>query len=96
MSMDYRIATGTGVEALNISSDDDTVSLLAQLDVGVNYQFSPCIGVWGGYRVVAISGIALSDQQIPFLADDLAGIADIDDNSNLILHGLTGGVTFTY
>lgn len=96
MSMDYRIADGVGNEAVDISSDENAISLLAQLDVGVNYQFTPCIGLWGGYRVMALSGVALSDQQIPFLADDLNGIADIDHNSNLVLHGLMGGVTFTY
>jgi hypothetical protein len=96
MSLDYRIATGNGVTAVNISSDEDVVSLMAQLDVGVNYQFTPCIGVWGGYRVMAINGIALTDEQIPFLADDLNGIADIDRNSTLVLHGLMGGVTVSF
>ena len=69
---------------------------MAQLDVGVNYQFTPCIGVWGGYRVVAFTDMALSDQQIPFLQDDLIGISVIDHNTNLVLHGLMAGVTLSY
>jgi hypothetical protein len=66
------------------------------LDVGANFQVTPSIGVWGGYRVMAISGIALADDQIPFLADDLFGISDIDHNANLVLHGAMAGVTVTY
>jgi hypothetical protein len=45
---------------------------------------------------VAISGIALADDQVPYLADDLFGISDIDHNANLVLHGVMGGVTVTY
>jgi hypothetical protein len=90
------ITSGDGISALDIASNRDVVSLLCQLDVGVNYQVTPCVGVWGGYRAMAISGIALADDQIPFLADDLFGISDIDHNANLVLHGVMGGVTVTF
>lgn len=90
------IYTGDPISALAECSDKDAISLMGQLDVGLNYQITPCIGIWGGYRVVAFSGIALSDAQIPFLADDLVGIRDIDHNSNLVLHGLMGGVTVNF
>jgi hypothetical protein len=90
------ITSGDGQTALDISSDRDVWSLLAQLDVGGNLQVTPNIGLWAGYRVVAISGIALADDQVPYLADDLFGISDIDHNANLVLHGVMGGVTVTY
>ncbi len=90
------IASGDGISALDVSSDRDVVSLLAQLDVGANFQLTPNIGLFAGYRVVAINGIALADDQVPFLADDLFGISDIDHNANLVLHGALVGATVTF
>jgi len=37
--------------------------------------------------VVAVSSIGLADAQIPFYIVDIPAIADIDKNSDLILHG---------
>jgi hypothetical protein len=96
MEHDSRIYSGTGVSAMNVSSNNTILSLLGQLDVGVNYQITNWLSVYGGYRVVAISGIALADQQIPYLQDDLFGISDIDHNSNLVLHGATGGLQICF
>jgi hypothetical protein len=91
-----RIYSGDGQTALNINSNNTVLSLLGQLDVGVNYQITSRLSIYGGYRVVAISGIALADNQIPYLQDDLFGIGDIDHNSNLVLHGATGGLQFNF
>jgi hypothetical protein len=96
MEHDSRIDSGDGISALSISSDETICSLLGQLDVGVNYQVTQRLSVFGGYRVLAISGVALADSQIPFLQDDLFGIADIDHNSNLVLHGATAGLLFQF
>ena len=96
MEHDSRIYSGDNQTALSISSNNTVVSLLGQLDVGVNYQITSRLSIYGGYRVVAISGIALADEQIPYLQDDLFGIGDIDHNSNLVMHGATGGLQFSF
>lgn len=96
MTQHSSIVSGDGISAQDISSHRNICSLVAQLDVGLNYQLTPCVGVFGGYRIMAISGIALADQQVPYLQDDQFGISDIDHNSNLVLSGFMGGVTVTY
>jgi hypothetical protein len=95
MDLDYTISNA-GVSAISCGSNRDAISLLGQLEVGLNYQITPCIGIFGGYRVVALTGVALADDQIPFLGDDVFGIGDIDHNSTLVLHGLMGGVTVNF
>ena len=41
----------------------------------------------GGYRLVALSGIGLADNQIPPYINDVQAIADIDTNGELFIHG---------
>ena len=96
MEQSQYIGRGDDVAALDISSNRDICSLMGQIDLGVNYQVTPRWAVYAGYRVVAISGIALADSQVPYLQDDLFGIADTDHNSNLVLHGAMAGVKFNF
>jgi hypothetical protein len=96
MSQHTWIVDGNNVSALDCGSNRNIFSIMAQLDVGLNYQVTPCVGIYGGYRIMALSGIALADQQVPFLQDDRFGISDIDHNSNLVLSGFMGGVTVTF
>jgi hypothetical protein len=96
MDQSSRIYTGTGITAMEIHSDRQIISVLGQLDVGLNYQFACGWSAQAGYRIIGISGIALSDRQIPYLQDDLFGISDIDHASNLVLHGITAGVEYRY
>ena len=61
-------------------------------DVGVNWAFAPNWSLVGGYRVVAASGIALGDNQIPQFFADEAGWKEVKTNGNLILHGAFAGI----
>lgn len=90
------ITSGDNQTALDVSSSRDAWSLMGQLDVGVNYQITSCLSAFAGYRVVAFTDVALADDQIPYLQDDLFGISDVDHNSTLVLHGLTAGVQLSF
>jgi hypothetical protein len=50
--------------------------------------------VFGGYRAMAIAGVALSEQQIPRFISDAASIQNIDSNGHVILHGAFAGVEY--
>ena len=43
-----------------------------------------------------MTGMGLSDSQIPFYGNDTQAIANIQHNDSLILHGAFGGLTFTW
>ncbi|MFO7901319.1 MAG: BBP7 family outer membrane beta-barrel protein [Pirellulaceae bacterium] len=83
-------------EAFDISSNRTEVSFVGEIDVGFDYQFSPCLGAALGYRALAISGLAYATDQIPNHFADLPGVAAIDHNADLILHGGYANVTVTW
>jgi hypothetical protein len=61
-------------------------SFLMQLDVGAEWFFAKNWSLKAGYRVVAVSGIGLADDQMwPHTWD--AGKEIIQDNGDLLLHG---------
>ena len=65
-------------------------------DAGLNYAVTPNIRAYLGYRVVAVSNVALSDNQVlPFLADT-AGFAQVKQNGDLVLHGVMTGVAWAF
>jgi hypothetical protein len=80
----------------DISSDKTIVSFMGELDLGMNWQLMPCLGVGVGYRAVAISGLAYATDQIPSSFADLPGVAMIDSNADMILHGGYAAVTLTW
>lgn len=87
---------GDGVTAFDISSADDTLSFIGQLDAGVNVQFTRRWSGYIGYRLVAVSGVALADNQIPAYIQATNQILDVDTNGDLILHGGIVGLTYSF
>jgi len=86
-------ADGTDV---HLSATKNGFSVLSSLDLGLNYKITNNINIFGGYRLVAATGLALSDNQIyPFLAGK-TDYQDIKSNGNLLLHGAFAGVEFTW
>ena len=72
------------------------MSVLSQIDVGLDWQITQCLSARLGYRVVAATGIGLADNQIPPYLNDIPAIQDIDRNGNLLLHGAFAGVTYCF
>jgi hypothetical protein len=80
-----------------VEADTDVVSFMTEVNVGLQWQVSPRWIVFGGYRVVAISGgVALADNQIPQYIIDTPEIEDIDTNGSLVLQGVFLGGAFRF
>jgi hypothetical protein len=75
-----------------LRSSEDDVAFLAQLDVGVEYQINCRWRAFAGYRAVAVTGVALTDSQIPQIVIDAPEWQDVDTNGSLILHGGFAGL----
>ena len=98
MNCQTLLYTGDAVNnpTYNISAHKSDVSVLGELDSGLNYSVTPNIRAYIGYRVVAVSNVALADNQVlPFLADT-AGFAQVKQNGDLILHGVMTGVAWAF
>jgi hypothetical protein len=86
---------GSGEDAVVRSSKDD-VAFVGEMLLGGSYNFN-CN--WRGilaYRAIAISGVALSTDQIPEDFSNEAQVALIDSNGSLIIHGVQLGVECRY
>jgi len=76
-----------------VSSDEGAISFLSQVDLGIRWLISERWTTEIGYRVIAATGIALADHQIPPFVVDTPELADIDHNGHLVLHGAYVGVS---
>ncbi len=79
-------------DVLNFHNSRNVFSMLGSIDVGVNWAFAPNWSLVGGYRVVALTGVALGDNQIPQFFADEAGWKNVNTNGSLILHGAFAGI----
>ena len=78
-----------------VESSTDVVSFLSEVNLGMQYQMTNRWTLYGGYRVVAITGVGLADNQIPQFIVDIPEIADIDTDGSLVLHGAFFGVSYS-
>jgi hypothetical protein len=72
------------------------VAFLTQIDVGVDWQFAQNWSARVGYRVIAISGTALADDQFPQYMCDTPDMENPQHTSSLLLHGAFLGVTYNF
>jgi hypothetical protein len=89
------LRTGNG-EVFDIHSYKNDVAFLGQIDVGADYYITQNLKLFGGYRLVGVSGVALSDEQIPQRVDDFAAIEAVDSNGSLLLHGAFMGLEYRF
>jgi opacity protein-like surface antigen len=79
-----------------VDNSKNDVSFLAELNLGAEYCLTDCWTLTGGYRAVAVTGVALPTNQI---YPDLRGIQDVEliaSNGSLILHGAYFGAEYNY
>ena len=74
-------------DAISFDNTTDVFSVLGSIDVGFNWAFTPTWSLVGGYRVLAASGVALGDNQIPQSMATEVSWRTINTNGDLILHG---------
>jgi opacity protein-like surface antigen len=91
-----RFYRGDGVTAFDLNGSSDTVSFIGQLDLGLEYQVNCHWSITGGYRVVVISGVALSDNQIPAFLAAANDFTDVKTNADLVLHGAFAGLEYRF
>jgi hypothetical protein len=75
-----------------LSGTKNTLATLTQADVGLDWNFA---GNWTariGYRLVAVTGVALADSQIPIYLNDTPALLDANRHDSLIIHGGFAGV----
>ncbi len=85
----------SGNEA-SVSSNKDDVSFLGELRLGGAYDFT-CN--WRGvlaYRALAVTGVALSGDQIPQDFSNSAQVGLISSDGSIIIHGIQAGVECRY
>ena len=108
MTLDYNLyATGNngqtyegspqtnGYPNYPVHATTDGFAFLTQVDVGLDWQVCRHVSAQLGYRVVAATGMGLSDSQIPFYGNDTPAIASIQHADSLLVHGAFGGLGFT-
>jgi len=78
-----------------VESSTNEVSFLTEVNLGFSWQPTRHWSLFGGYRVVALTGMALADSQIPQYIVDIPEIADIDYQDSLILHGAFFGAAYS-
>jgi hypothetical protein len=88
--------SGDGITAFDHHSNKTDVSFLGQIDVGLTYQLTNNWRIRGGYRAIAVSGIALSDEQIPHFLAAADEFQQIDSNGSLVLHGAFVGADWRF
>ena len=79
-----------------VHATSDDFAFLTQVDLGLDWQITRHLSTQFGYRVVAMTGIATADSQIPFFGNDTQAIANIQHKDSLLVHGAFGGLTFTW
>ncbi|MGB9688779.1 BBP7 family outer membrane beta-barrel protein [Thermogutta sp.] len=80
-----------------VVSSDDRFSVLTEIEARLTWQINPRWSAFVGYRLVAVSEIALVDEQYPFYVVDIVdAIQHIDSNGDLLLHGGVAGVSFDF
>ena len=94
---DARVQPASGVSgSYPVHSTANVFSTVAEVNIGLEWNFSSRLSAGVGYRVIAISGIGLADNQIPFYIVDIPEIERIDCNGDLILHGAFASLTYGF
>lgn len=91
-----RVYNGDDSYLYNLSQDTTGVSFLGQIDVGTSWQFSRHCRAYIGYMAIAVTGVALSDNQIPHYLAAEDELSQINKNGSLIVHGGFAGLEFCF
>jgi hypothetical protein len=91
-----RVYNGDASYLYNLSQDTTGVSFLGEIDLGTSYQFSKHCRAFIGYKAIAVTGVALSDNQIPHYLAAEDELSQINTNGSLIVHGGFAGLEFCF
>ena len=85
--------TGT---AYRFQSSANNLAFLGQLDLGGRYQINKCWSIDGGYRMVGVTGLALTDGQIPSNFAYIPDAQRVHSGDCILLHGGYVGASFCW
>ena len=86
---------GDGTD-ININNSTNRLAMIGQLDLGARYNFNCHFSVTAGYRIMAASGVALYEHNIPTDFNDSYYAARIESDGSLLLHGAYIGGEFRF
>jgi len=79
-----------------VESSDNQIAFLTQIDVSLDFQISCRWSARIGSHLIVISGIGLADNQFPACMANIPEFAEIDFNGELVLYGVSAGVTYNF
>jgi hypothetical protein len=85
-----------GGAAWDVNSHKGDVAVLAELNLALSYCLTQNISFIAGYRVMGVSNVALSADQIPTDLRRVNAASTIDSDNGLLLHGGHAGIEFLY
>lgn len=80
----------------NLRYEDDNIAMIGELRVGGSYQYSCNWRMFGGYRLLGVSGVALAFDQISDANISAAQTSYVNSNSSIFTHGIQTGIECTY
>jgi len=84
-------------ENFDVTASKTDVAMMGEVRLGASYQATRRLRVYGGWRAIGVSGIALATDQAPSSFISAAQLANyVNSNGSLILHGLQTGVEWNY
>jgi hypothetical protein len=84
-------------ENFDVTASKTDVAMMGEMRLGASYQATCRCRVYGGWRAMGISGIALATDQAPGAFISAAQLGNyVNSNGSLILHGLQTGVEWNY
>lgn len=87
---------GSTSEDFDLRYEDDDIALVGEFRVGGSYQWTCNCRIFGGYRLLGISGVALAFDQLQDSYDSAAQVQYVDSDGSLIIHGLQSGIEYAY
>jgi hypothetical protein len=89
--------TVTGEQFGSVRAYKTDVAMLGELRVGASYQATCKCRLYGGWRAIGITGIALATDQTPNAFIGSSQMSQyVNSNGSMILHGLQTGVEWNY
>lgn len=84
-------------EAFDANASKTDVAMLGELRVGASYQMTCRCRLYGGWRAMGLTGVALATNQAPnqWLTPS-QGASYVNSSGSMILHGLQTGVEWNY
>jgi len=96
MTQAQSLYTGDGIYNFNLNASSNGLAVLGEIDLGGQYYITPRLAVFGAYRLVGISGVALADNVTPHYLNEFPVMQTVNRNGDVLLQGLYTGMQFNF